>query len=81
MLLGPLGKDKPASPSFLRGGRGPDVVVTVVRVVCEAAYDPNRAWTCELVPLLEDRPFCIVFQQGLVELSDYETATKCLQVQ
>ena len=36
-------------------------------------------WVSELLPLLEDEPFRIVSQQGLVECTDYNVVIKCLE--
>lgn len=38
-------------------------------------------WTGELLPLLDDEPFRIISQQGLVESSDFKTVVKCLGTQ
>ena len=36
-------------------------------------------WMSELLPLLEDEPFRIVSQQGLVACTDYKVVIKCLE--
>ena len=38
-------------------------------------------WTSELLPLLEDEPFRLVSQQGLVQSSDYKEVADCLRAQ
>eukprot|EP00731_Ephydatia_muelleri_P030185 Em0021g708a len=38
-------------------------------------------WTSELLPLLDDGPFRVVSQQGLVDSGDYAAVTRCLRAQ
>ena len=42
---------------------------------------PEDQWTSELLPLLEDEPFRLVSQQGLVQSSDYKEVADCLRAQ
>ena len=35
-------------------------------------------WVSELLSLLEDEPFCVVSQQGLVSSTEYKVVIKCL---
>ena len=39
---------------------------------------PQEQWTGELLPLLEDEPFRVVTQQGLVDSTDYKAVISCL---
>ena len=40
---------------------------------------PQEQWTGELLPLLEDEPFRVVTQQGLVDSTDYKAVISCLR--
>ena len=42
---------------------------------------PEEQWTGELLPLLDDEPFRVITQQGLVDSTDYKAVTKCLKTQ
>ena len=48
--------------------------------VCKIQVDESQ-WTSELLPLLDDGPFRVVSQQGLVNSNDYEAVTRCLRAQ
>ena len=39
---------------------------------------PKEQWTGELLPLLDDEPFRVVTQQGLIDSTDYEAVISCL---
>ena len=39
---------------------------------------PKEQWTDELLPLLEDEPFRVVTQQGLIDSTDYAAVFSCL---
>lgn len=40
---------------------------------------PKEQWTDELLPLLDDKPFRVVTQQGLIDSTDYEAVISCLR--
>ena len=42
---------------------------------------PDEKRTSELIPLLEDEPFRVVVQQGLVDSTDYDVVVQCLRRQ
>lgn len=42
---------------------------------------PDEKRTSELFPLLEDEPFRVVVQQGLVDSTDYDEVVQCLRRQ
>ena len=42
---------------------------------------PEEQWTGELLPLLDDGPFRVITQQGLMDSTDYKAVTKCLRTQ
>ena len=50
------------------------------RYVLEAKI-PDEKRTSELFPLLEDEPFRVVVQQGLVDSTDYDEVVQCLRRQ
>ena len=39
----------------------------------------KEQWTGELLPLLDDEPFRVVTQQGLIDSTDYEAVISCLR--
>ena len=68
-------------PSRYSGGT--DLVLWLKRFemyVRKAQVDESQ-WTGELLPLLDDGPFRVVSQQGLVDSDDYEAVTMCLRAQ
>ena len=68
-------------PSRYSGGT--DLVLWLKRFemyVRKAQVDVSQ-WTGELLPLLDDGPFRVVSQQGLVDSDDYEAVTMCLRAQ
>ena len=40
---------------------------------------PKEQWTGELLLLLDDEPFMVVTQQGLIDSTDYEAVISCLR--
>ena len=66
-----------------RYSRGTDLVLWLKRFemyVRKAQVDESQ-WTGEPLPLLDDGPFRVVSQQGLVDSDDYEAVTMCLRAQ
>ena len=68
-------------PSRFTGGT--DLILWLKRFemyVRKVKVDESQ-WTSELLPLLDDGPFRVVSQQGLVDSGDYAAVTRCLRAQ
>ena len=68
-------------PSRFTGGT--DLILWLKRFemyVHKVKVDESQ-WTSELLPLLDDGPFRVVSQQGLVDSGDYAAVTRCLRAQ
>ena len=70
MCLRPLGR-------FSRGN-DLDLWLKQFEKYVEQTKIPPEQWTGELLPLLEDEPFRVVTQQGLVDSTDYKAIISCL---
>ena len=58
-----------------------EIWFTRFEMYVKQAKIPEEQWTGELLPLLDDGPFRVICQQGLVNSTDYKAVIKCLQIQ
>lgn len=58
---------------------GDDLELWLTRFEMYVKQTAKEQWTGELLPLLDDEPFWMIAQQGLVDSTDYKAVISCLQ--